>query len=945
MPSSAASLSGRIVWTIATAVGAVVLGATLCVAAIIYRNAEQDAMSAARTSAISMATTINSQLVEAAQTTEEARAMVAAGVESGGLTRKGVLERFRGMLSMHENLQGVWLITEPDGFDRADAAHRGEFGSSARGEFYPYWYRGPEGRLVQDTTGLRENVASDRASAFYREPVQRGRLIMTQPFSWTMGEGLGGLKTMTSIAAPVRAHGRLVGVAGVDLYLNDMSAILRRASPAPDLGFAFISDKGLVALSSEASALGRTRAALPVRIADLNRLTPGGGVVANWRGKRSIIVAQPVIFRGVDRPWTLVVAEPADWALGHAWALVLGVLAAGVAALALSVSIARQLGRSLAGPILDMAAAMRRMADGDMTAAALDTSYSEVADMAAALEAFRACAAELAASQTARQQTEAQLRARSDQLRLASANLPFQGFMDLIAAETMALTKACGAVVEIVEGEDLVVRAAAGMLSAAAGTRMRLRGSLSALAIARRLPQVSRDTLADMRVRQDAVNPLGIRSMIVAPVIDGDRAFGTLSIASTQVGAFDEDDAQALQVLCDMISAALAREIAREAAEDANRAKSEFLANMSHEIRTPLNGVVGMADLLSRSDLAAKEREMVEIIRSSAAILDRLLADIMDLARIEAGQVVIEREPFHLGDMVRAVAALSRLKANEKGVSLEVEIAPDVDRAFLGDIVRVRQVLTNLVSNAVKFTEAGCVQVRAELTRRGHIRLEVRDSGVGFDAQAKAQIFGRFQQADGSITRRFGGTGLGLAISRHLAQLMEGVLDCDSTPGEGSRFWFDAPLAPAELAAAGEAATMLDGAERGLRVLAADDHPTNRKVLELFMADLGMELVSVEDGAQAVAMFGESAFDIILMDMQMPVMDGLTAVREIRRIEQARGLARTPIVMLTANAMAEHVAAGAAAGADGHLAKPIRVADLVAALSAALEPEASTAAA
>ncbi|MGH7026353.1 ATP-binding protein [Brevundimonas sp.] len=369
---------------------------------------------------------------------------------------------------------------------------------------------------------------------------------------------------------------------------------------------------------------------------------------------------------------------------------------------------------------------------------------------------------------------------------------------------------------------------------------------------------------------------------------------------------------------------------ARRRAEDANRSKSEFLANMSHEIRTPLNGVVAMADALAQRDLNADEHDMVEVIRSSGATLERLLSDILDSARIESGQVTIETAPFHLGRAVHDVAALWRIPAEAKGVAVVAHVDPRLDRLVEGDAVRVRQVLTNLVSNALKFTAEGEVSLTVERGAEGDIRFTVADTGVGFDDEQKARIFGRFQQADGSITRRFGGTGLGLAISRELVELMGGRLECYSMPGEGSRFWFEIPLPPVE--AANEAAEVVeplgDVREQPLRVLLADDHPANRKVIEIMLGATAMELVAVEDGAQALETFKRETFDLVLMDMQMPVMDGLTATAAIRAFEAEDGRARTPILMLTANAMTEHVEAGRAAGADGHLTKPLTMAAL-----------------
>ncbi len=379
-------------------------------------------------------------------------------------------------------------------------------------------------------------------------------------------------------------------------------------------------------------------------------------------------------------------------------------------------------------------------------------------------------------------------------------------------------------------------------------------------------------------------------------------------------------------------------------AEAANRAKSEFLANMSHEIRTPLNGVVAMAEVLTTRDLPEQDRELVNIIRSSGVTLERLLSDILDVARIESGQVAIEPAPFDLEQAARDVVALWAPLALDKGVELRLDYDPTLPRRVVGDGVRLRQVLTNLISNALKFTQAGSVALEVDLLAQDRVRFAVVDTGIGFDAEFKSRIFHRFQQEDGSITRRFGGSGLGLAISDDLVRLMGGELDCDSPPGEGARFWFDLSLPTVEVdedtidepvvAPAALPPVARSGAPR---VLLADDHPANRKVVEVMLEPLGVELTTVEDGAQALAAFREGGFDLVLMDMQMPVMDGLTATAEMRASERRIGADPTPILMLTANAMSEHVEASHRAGADGHLTKPLSVAVLTRAVAEALD--------
>jgi len=377
---------------------------------------------------------------------------------------------------------------------------------------------------------------------------------------------------------------------------------------------------------------------------------------------------------------------------------------------------------------------------------------------------------------------------------------------------------------------------------------------------------------------------------------------------------------------------------AQHRAELASQSKSEFLSNMSHEIRTPLNGVVGVADLLADAGLPERERKMAELIRDSGRTLERLLSDVLDLAKVEAGQLTIEEAPFQAGDLVRAVAELHRPKAEAKSLMLNTQIAPELESWFLGDSVRVRQILTNLTSNAVKFTETGSVSIIAEAPAPGLIRLSVIDTGVGFDAAAKSRLFARFQQADGSITRRFGGTGLGLAICRQLATLMGGTMECDSEPGRGSRFWFEAEFksaVSAEVLAEYEALSLPE--ERALHVLVADDHPTNLIVVRMMLEQLGIDISTVVNGAEAVEAASQAPYDVILMDMQMPVMDGLEAVRRIRQHEASLGAHRTPILMLSANAGADHRDESRLAGADGHVAKPITLASLTAALAEVLD--------
>ncbi|MES2835654.1 MAG: ATP-binding protein [Pseudomonadota bacterium] len=374
---------------------------------------------------------------------------------------------------------------------------------------------------------------------------------------------------------------------------------------------------------------------------------------------------------------------------------------------------------------------------------------------------------------------------------------------------------------------------------------------------------------------------------------------------------------------------------ARDAADAANLAKSQFLANMSHEIRTPLNGVIGVAQALSRTQLDRDQREMLDLIESSGHTLQTLLSDILDLARVESGRLEIMSEPFDLDRAIREAGQLYAATARDKGLQFFVEVAPEAQCWVRGDVVRLKQILTNLVSNAVKFTGTGFISMTVapgpDRDGRATLRFSVEDTGIGFDSAVRDRLFGRFEQADGAITRKFGGSGLGLSICKQLAAMMDGELDCESEPGGGSAFFLTLPFEPI---AAPEAVEDLTPARLGdviptLRVLLADDHATNRKVVELILAQAPVELTCVENGAEAVEAYRGGDFDLVLMDMQMPVMDGLEAIREIRLHEAAMGGDAAAIVMLTANALPEHVASGAAAGADRHLSKPFNAADLL----------------
>jgi CheY-like chemotaxis protein len=378
----------------------------------------------------------------------------------------------------------------------------------------------------------------------------------------------------------------------------------------------------------------------------------------------------------------------------------------------------------------------------------------------------------------------------------------------------------------------------------------------------------------------------------------------------------------------------------RELADARSRAKTELLAQVSHEMRTPMNAVLGLSDILARSPLRPEQAHHVEVLRHAGRQAFALINDLLDNARIESGRLTLASHPFNLVDLVELQLELLRERAQAQGLWLRVFARTDATGWVLGDEQRVAQIVTNLVGNAIKFTSQGGVMV--ELSREpgdgvhdGCIVIAVQDTGIGIDAAQLARIFEPFEQADASVAQRFGGTGLGLPITRSLARLMGGDVSVRSTPGEGSRFEARLDLPPGRPPQDDGVPPRAEGVAptRALSLLLAEDNEVNVLVIEGMLVPLGHRVTRVSDGAQALQALQAGQFDLVLMDMLMPVLDGLSATRQWRAVEAAEGRARTPIVALTASAADSDAQQSLAAGCDAHLTKPLSLAALLQALA------------
>jgi len=538
------------------------------------------------------------------------------------------------------------------------------------------------------------------------------------------------------------------------------------------------------------------------------------------------------------------------------------------------------------------------------------------------------------------------------QTHVAKADMDSSGIMNVVVQQTMELSGADGSIIEISDGDNLVYHHAYGAAKNFIGMAIPKAGSFSGLCLEKNETLMCQDSETDERVNREACRKVNLRSMIVTPLKYGDKTIGVLKNYSAKPNHFDEGVRNSLTILTVLLSASLgqAKEFeekklvisdlekikgelikSRDQAEAATTAKSRFLANMSHEVRTPLNGIIGMSNLLLDMPLRKGQREYADAIKSSGETLLNLINDILDFSKIEAGHLEFERINFDIINVVQDTLKSFDVIAQQKKIELSLEMALNSSPHVNGDPGRVRQVLTNLVNNAIKFTPQGSVHVKVSCisddSRELRLRFDIQDTGIGIASDKIGNLFQEFVQADTSTTRRYGGTGLGLSICKRLVEKMSGEIGVDSEIGKGSHFWFTLLLPHAqEVVDLSKIKSTASFPDRGQpwSILVGEDNKINQIVISKMLEKFGLKVHVVDNGKKIIEALHAQSYDIILMDCHMPEMDGYEATQFIRKDSSMQNK-KIPIIAITANAMKGDRENAISIGMDDYLTKPLDV--------------------